>query len=1026
MERLSNTENESNCTSAARSGATEIMDLLGDSWLKNSLDSSNQLINPYSYTSTPRDEEFKDIQLRSHMILNQDCFAPVIEMKNRRSQETGTIIKTNLPKKIDYVNEKVSNEVTSIVSTKQNPSERQISVDLVPEEAVFTNDNNDFVLPQTCNLSSSDSKEIVNINECEFIILEEKLTDIMIDDLEKGLNYIDVNNNNNNNPECNSLNIACNPIDSSKFTEFSTNSSTINENNINETYTITPKPQMPKIVEMVILQPGDPLYDIKNLGKKCTLLDAQASNSDKVNEDLSSVSVTNGINTFIKDRLSNTENYFSNGEDNDLQDVFELDINDLNKELSLSNVVASHNETGIEVLLPVSETNDICALVTEKLPQAEKCSNGDENNEIQDVIPLPEDEEDEEDLHDTDYLPNNEELSSDEDECSDTNDRDDKNVKNTTTDRTSAEGSNLNTSSFSSTFAKPGKSAIPATGLKVPMSLGKSGKSKGHYCYFCNIMQMNFARHVERIHANESLVKLFTSLRKKSIERLRVIAVIRKLGDFVYNTDENHNKGFFIPVRRCQQGKELTAEDFVNCPKCSGFYTRNNIRHHYAECSQSTKSTGTRSLLQNAARKLGRIHKDANYKMRHAIVPVLKKNCEVTNVIRYDRLIILFGNLLSIKYKRSHQDAMIRSQLRLLGRLVLSLRKINRSIEELADAFHPSFFEDVLKAVNDVAAFDETTQRYGSPSTATAIGTALKKCSLILKCEYIVMMDKTKKELVEDFMIVFKTRYGICINKNVAETQMEMQRKKKVVLPSNQDINTLLSFLEEERDSACERLQKQFSIDQWKCLNEVLLVYLMVFNRKRRGEIQLLTVEDFNNRQQLNEDDDIYKALTEDEKVNAKEFTHLLIRGKLGRSVPVLVCEKSLDCMNLLNSNRKLAGVNEKNIYFFAIPSTDGTRCRPLEACKLVRKYSELCGAAKPKTLRGTTLRKQLATKCATTCTEKQIVHVADFMGHDLKIHKEYYQLSNVAVDVAVSNVLKSAKTPQSGTNLVFVYILKN
>ncbi|XP_051159273.1 uncharacterized protein LOC127280364 [Leptopilina boulardi] len=189
----------------------------------------------------------------------------------------------------------------------------------------------------------------------------------------------------------------------------------------------------------------------------------------------------------------------------------------------------------------------------------------------------------------------------------------------------------------------------------------------------------------------------------------------------------------------------------------------------------------------------------------------------------------------------------------------------------------------------------------------------------------------------------------------------------------------------------------------------------MVFNRKRSGEIQLLTVEDFNNRQQLNEDDDIYKALTEDEKVNAKEFTHLLIRGKLGRSVPVLVCEKSLDCMNLLNSNRKLAGVNEKNTYFFAIPSKDGTRCRPLEACKLVRKYSELCGAAKPKTLRGTTLRKQLATKCATTCTEKQIVHVADFMGHDLKIHKEYYQLSNVAVDVAVSNVLKSAKTPQSG-----------
>lgn len=56
--------------------------------------------------------------------------------------------------------------------------------------------------------------------------------------------------------------------------------------------------------------------------------------------------------------------------------------------------------------------------------------------------------------------------------------------------------------------------------------------------------------------------------------------------------------------------------------------------------------------------------------------------------------------------------------------------------------------------MNIVAGFNEETQIHEAPSVASGLGTAIRKCSVILKCEYITLMDKTKKGLVEYFMVV--------------------------------------------------------------------------------------------------------------------------------------------------------------------------------------------------------------------------------------------------------------------------------
>lgn len=67
----------------------------------------------------------------------------------------------------------------------------------------------------------------------------------------------------------------------------------------------------------------------------------------------------------------------------------------------------------------------------------------------------------------------------------------------------------------------------------------------------------------------------------------------------------------------------------------------------------------------------------------------------------------------------------------------------------------------------------------------------------------------------------------------------------------------------------------------------------------------------------------------------------------------------------------------------------------------LLRQFAHECGAKRAKTLRGTTLRKHIATTCASLdLPENKIDRFASFMGHHEKIHKEIYRQPIAAVDI--------------------------
>jgi len=100
------------------------------------------------------------------------------------------------------------------------------------------------------------------------------------------------------------------------------------------------------------------------------------------------------------------------------------------------------------------------------------------------------------------------------------------------------------------------------------------------------------------------------------------------------------------------------------------------------------------------------------------------------------------------------------------------------------------------------------------------------------------------------------------------------------------------------------------------------------------GEIERILIEDFQNYERLNKNvnNDIFNSLSEENKKVAKKYVRFCIRGKLGRTVPVLLTNDLFQCVTLIIRFRKEAQVPTKNPYVFGLPSFNKDRYRYLRA----------------------------------------------------------------------------------------------
>lgn len=495
-----------------------------------------------------------------------------------------------------------------------------------------------------------------------------------------------------------------------------------------------------------------------------------------------------------------------------------------------------------------------------------------------------------------------------------------------------------------------------------------------------------------------------------SKERRAGLARLRHRGMFVHNTNFKYNKGRLLTCRRTNINRPRPASGFTTCAKCLGQYSKSYIRTHFKRCEEiDIDLNGERSVLVLGRMVEGRIHDDACDTLKNDVFPYMTED-DTVRLIRYDWLVIAFGNSLCDAIQEVFQHNGIGAKLRLAGRLLSILKSIEPDVMDFASLYRAKFYNGVIEAIRIIGKFDPVKKYYGAPSTSKAAVTLVRAVGVMLVAEYIKKEDVEGQTRCENFNKVFNSGVTTSVSKGVYRTQAKMKRDKRERLPSTEDINLLAKYINKQLKVYFVELSKKFTYKAYLNLGRMTIASLIVFNRRRTGETQNILTSDYHRREYL--DDKWLATLSVEDRKLAELYSRMKIRGKLDRTVPCLIKPVIDKSIQLLIRHRKNAKITDDNEFLFALPTIIGKRIRRINACNVLRQLSMLCGAKEPQLLRGTKMRKHVASMCISMeLTESAVSEVAEFMGHHDKVHYQYYRKMPIVREIVkMSKLLQAAQ----------------
>ena len=214
-------------------------------------------------------------------------------------------------------------------------------------------------------------------------------------------------------------------------------------------------------------------------------------------------------------------------------------------------------------------------------------------------------------------------------------------------------------------------------------------------------------------------------------------------------------------------------------------------------------------------------------------------------------------------------------------------------------------------------------------------------------------------------------------------------------------------YLKKEANAVSERLLNESDSNkgrqEWVQLSEICLTQTILFNRRRAGEVSKMTIDDFRKTSLTNTDCELDGSLTKFEKALCRSLYRTEIIAKRGRIAPVIFPTQLKNNIDLLLKTRCLIN-NPGNSFLFPTQTADSH----IRGQDCIREYAKYCGAEQPERLRSTKLLKHIATMTQLiNLTENELDILANFLGHDIRVHREFYRLPEATIQVAkVSKLL--------------------
>ncbi|KAM9765903.1 uncharacterized protein ACNS7B_003023 isoform 2-T2 [Menidia menidia] len=477
---------------------------------------------------------------------------------------------------------------------------------------------------------------------------------------------------------------------------------------------------------------------------------------------------------------------------------------------------------------------------------------------------------------------------------------------------------------------------------------------------------------------------------------------LRNKGDWEHNKKVlEEGQGEIVTWKR--PSTEGNVKDYLPCQHCFAMFKRTELWRHEKNCRNCSKEH-TSGAMNKKGKK--RIQKASSH-----LLPICQsteglqnlihnmRQDEVTLHIRNDDMIINYGNSLYAKKGREKsQHAYIAQKMRELGRFVLAAKDLDKHVRGLKYLCDPTKFDLTIKAARKVSYYTSSTKEFGKPSTAVKIGFSLKAATEAWIGHCLMTSDVLMEKKAKKFKMLLDTSWSSYVSINAHSTIEQRKWNKEDCVPLTEDVIALQNYLQKVEDEAKEELKKHPNTTAYKLLSECLLAQVIVFNKKREGEASRLTMETYIKADTGPVNKDIYETLSPVEQQMSHRLTRVVTRGKRGRKVPILLTERTKTSLDFLIEMRSEVGVLDENPYVFArIGTTTNIR-----GCDCLRKFAEDSKASNPELLRSTKLRKHVATLCQLLdLNNQELEQLARFMGHDIRVHCDYYRQTDKTFQVA-------------------------
>ena len=366
----------------------------------------------------------------------------------------------------------------------------------------------------------------------------------------------------------------------------------------------------------------------------------------------------------------------------------------------------------------------------------------------------------------------------------------------------------------------------------------------------------------------------------------------------------------------------------------------------------------------------------------------------VKKAILNDTLILQYAQKLTMKHGcNSNRHEHVRCKVRELGHLLVQLKEEHK-MHSIADALDPKQFKDLVSSVHKICGFCCDTTTYSSPSLALKLGHTLKKCAVMLILEALQTTSKEREENSTAFIRLYDIEWADQISSKALKTLHDMGLNKVTILPLADDIAKITHCLSEKAAEATKQLQLSksdaCSHTAWCTLSEVTLAQVILFNRHELGEVSKMTTDDCKKASNGDVHSDMMEHLSELEKRLCNMLTRVQVVGKCGTHVPIPLTSSFNNASQIIVNKRTMNGVPDSNQFVFAKTSSD----KHLRGSDVICKYADDCGAKWPQALCGLALRKHIATLSQVlNLKDNEMDVLAQFMGHNIKVHRDYYRV---------------------------------